>query len=124
MIFWKKKNKEESDPYKTLIIGAENDNAGRIRVSAIINYLNDGILVFDEKNQLSLINAQAEKFLEVKKEEVLGQSILKLNPFLNFRPLVSILGGDVREVFRKDIQLKENLILEVILCQDFIMEVL
>lgn len=81
--------------------------------TTITNYLTDGLLLFDRNGRLSLVNPQAEKLFEVSKEEILGKSILKLNRFPNFRPLVSLLGGGIKEFFRKELRIKVNFILEV-----------
>ena len=80
---------------------------------SLADYLADGLLVFDSKNKIVLVNPQAEAFFEVEEEKILGKSILELGRFPNFRELVSLLGGGIREVFRKEIQIRENLILEV-----------
>ncbi|KPJ54726.1 hypothetical protein AMJ47_03785 [Parcubacteria bacterium DG_72] len=101
-MFWKKKksNKEsESQLY-------END-------ITITRYLIDGLLVFDSENRLFLINPSAEKFLEVREEEVLGKTILELSRFARFAPLASLLGGGLEEYFRKELAFNSNLVLEI-----------
>jgi len=106
-MFWKKENNlptgGEEKPYEEL----------PIKDASIIDYLIDGLLVFDRKGRLSLINPYAEKFFEVKKEKILGKSILELSRFLGLRSLVSFLGGEIREVSKKELKIRENLILEV-----------
>jgi len=94
-MFWKNKNNE-------------NENN-----TIITDYLVDGLLVFDRNNKLSLINPQAEKFFGAREEKLLGKSILELNQFPIFEPLVSLLTGGIKEVFRKELQIKEKSILEV-----------
>lgn len=111
---WFKKNKKQNNiGLDKLVGGSRKDASGKINNLSVIDHLADGILFFDERNQLSLVNLQAEKLLGIKKEKVLGRSVLNLNSFPAFQPLVSILGGDIREVSKKGLQLKENLILEV-----------
>ncbi len=106
-MFWRKENKKKES------FGDVKD-VGEVRDDTIItNYLTDGLLVFDRNSRLSLVNPQAEKFFEVRKKEILGKSILELNRFPNFRPLISLLGGGLREFFRKELQVKENFILEI-----------
>jgi PAS domain S-box-containing protein len=80
---------------------------------AIINNLADGLLVFDKEGKVSLINPQAENFCKVKKEEVLGKSILELTQFPNFIPIVEAVGREIKGIFRKEVQISEELILEV-----------
>jgi len=107
-MFWRKKQKEKLN-WEDI---QKKDKELR-RILAIIAYLRDGVLVFDKKNKLFLINPQAEKFLEVKGKQILGKSILELSSFPFIRPLVSLLGGEIREVYEKELPIKENLILEV-----------
>lgn len=80
---------------------------------AIITSLSDGLLVFDKKNKLSFINPQAEKFLNIRGQEVLDKSILELSSFGNFALLVELLGGGIKKISREELSLGEYLILEV-----------
>lgn len=80
---------------------------------AIVINLTDGLLFFDEKNNLSLINPRAESFFELKKQEVVGKNISELITIPTLKPLMKLLGPEIKEVFRKEIKIKENLILEV-----------
>jgi PAS domain S-box-containing protein len=80
---------------------------------AIIQNFVDGLLVFDKEGKVSLINPQAENFCKVKKEEILGKSILELVQFPNLRPIVEVVGREIRGVYRKEIPVREDLILEV-----------
>lgn len=112
-MWFRKDKKQNNSGLDELTNGLTEDVSGRIKNLSVIDHLADGILFFDGRNQLSLINLQAEKILGVEKKEVLGRSVLKLNSFPAFRSLVSILGGDIQEVSKKGLQLKENLILEV-----------
>ena len=106
-MFWKKKNNPPTD--------GEEKIYGELPIKdvGIIDYLTDGLLVFDGKSKLSLINSCAEEFFKVKKEKILGKAILELSRFPSFRPLVSFLGGEIREVSKKELKIKENFILEV-----------
>jgi PAS domain S-box-containing protein len=80
---------------------------------AVITNFVDGLLVFDKEGKLSLINPQAEKFFNFKKEEVVGKSISELNNVPTLQPLVNLLGKEIRGVFRKELPIKEELTLEV-----------
>ncbi len=103
-MFWgKKKNKKEKEFYENL----------RENGLTITDYFIDGLLIFDEDSKIALVNPQAEKFFGVKEGKILGESILGLNRFPKFEPLVSLLGGGVKEVFRQELQISENLIWEV-----------
>lgn len=102
-MFWKKKKKNTEEFYQKL----------PKKELSIISYLTDGLLVFDSSNRLALINPQAEELLNVKKERVLGSSFLSLYPFPRFKPLISLLGGEIKNVSRQELQMKEGFILEV-----------
>lgn len=103
-MLWQKKNKNKED------FSFDNDkNLNEM----ITNYLTDGLLVFNNKSKLVLFNPQAEKFFEIKKEKILGKSILELNRFLNFGSLVSLLGGGIKQVYEQEVKIRENFILKV-----------
>ncbi len=80
---------------------------------AIITNLTDGLLLFDRDNKLSLINPQAERFFGLKKEEVTGKSISELNDFPTIRPVIQLIGEKMKRVFRENVKLNRDLILEV-----------
>lgn len=106
MMFWKRKNKFEQSEEIDGVVEINDD-------TIITDYLADGLLVFDRNSKVSLVNPVAEKFFKVKKEDILGKSILELNRFSNFRPFVSFLGGGIREFFRKELKIRANFILEI-----------
>ncbi|MBU0546591.1 MAG: ATP-binding protein [Patescibacteria group bacterium] len=83
------------------------------KTEAIITNFTDGLLFFDKKGKLSLINLQASSFFKVKSEEVIGKSILELTKIPNLLPLVELLGKEIKGIFRKEIEIRENLVLEV-----------
>lgn len=82
----------------------------RKKTQAIITNFTDGLLVFDAKNNLSLINPQAQAFLETPEEEALGKSMLELSQLPNFKLLVKPIE---ERTTREEIALKANLVLEV-----------
>lgn len=85
----------------------------RNKTLSVITHLTDGLLVFDKKNKLSLINYQAEKFLNIRREEVLEVSITELINLPNFKMLGDLLGPEIKLIFRKELDLADNLIIEV-----------
>jgi len=80
---------------------------------SVITNFTDGLLIFDEKNNLSLINPQGENFFNLKAQDLAGKTISELDNFPTLKPLMELIGPEISQVFRKEIQLKENLILEV-----------
>jgi len=80
---------------------------------AIINNLTDGLMVFDTENRLLLINPAVKKFFKVDEKEILGKSIVKFSDLQDLKYLFYLLGKDIKEVYRKELKIRENLILEV-----------
>jgi PAS domain S-box-containing protein len=92
------KKKEEEEKNKTL---------------TIISNLADGLLVFDEEEQLFLANPKIEFFFGIKAGDLIGRTLLELNSFPSIKPLIKLLGGSFNEIFKKELSIKDNLILEV-----------
>jgi len=118
-MFWRKKRerKTKEEFYESFLKEMSDENEAaeeeKKKILAVIAYLTDGLLIFDKNNNISLINPQAEKIFNVESREVLGRSVLELSHFPNIQPLISFLGGGIREVSKKEIIIKENFILEV-----------
>jgi PAS domain S-box-containing protein len=85
----------------------------RNKTLAIIQNFTDGLLVFDKEGKVSLINPQAENFFKVKGKEVIGKSILELSQFPDFKPMVEAVGKELKGIFRKEVPIREDLILEI-----------
>jgi len=85
----------------------------------VITHFTDGLLLFNGKQELTLINPQAENFLKVKLKKVVGRHISELAKLENLNGLAKILGSKagtgkkIKKVFRKEWEIKENLVLEV-----------
>jgi len=79
----------------------------------VINSLADGLLIFDSENKLLLVNPQAENFFNIKAKEIVDNSILELIKFPNLRVLINLLGVGIKGIFRKELTISENLIIEV-----------
>jgi PAS domain S-box-containing protein len=116
----KERTKELEDLKASLLNILEDAEAARKRAEeeknktiSIIKNFSDGLIVLDEQNKISLINSQAEKFFEIKEGEILRTSFsdFSKSPFLF--SLADIFKGELKEIFRKEISLRENLILEV-----------
>ncbi len=85
----------------------------RNKTLTIITNFSDGLLVFDKKRKLSLINPQAERFFEVKEKDVIGKPILELKAFPKLKILAAFLKEDMKDVYRKELTVEDNLILEI-----------
>jgi len=86
---------------------------GKDRNLTIIENFSDGILVLDEENKLFLINPQAELFFDLKAEELMDKPISELTKIPVFESLADFLGQKTEKIFRKELPLKKNLILQV-----------
>jgi len=84
------------------------------KILAVIESLPDGILIFNEKKNLVLINFQAQSFLNISGAEAFNKNILELSQYAFCKPLVSILGGGIAEVKSEKVELKSDLILEIL----------
>jgi PAS domain S-box-containing protein len=85
----------------------------RNKTLSVISNLADGLLFFDQENRLALVNPQAEDFFDVKSRDIVTRPILELSAFPTIEPIVRLVGGEIKGVFRKEIQIREDLILEV-----------
>lgn len=95
-------------------MAATEPSEERNKTQEIVKSLIDGLLVFDKENCLVLINPQAEKFLMVKKEKLIGQKIADFSKFEQLKNLADLIGTKIKEnLFRQELKLTENFILEV-----------
>jgi PAS domain S-box-containing protein len=112
---------EELEDYKKALLNILEDveNAQKLtveekeKIQIIIANLTDGLMVFDPESRLSSMNTQSEKFFEIKAAEILGKKLSDLSqtPFLySFK---NIFNEGIKEIFRIELPLKENLILEI-----------
>ncbi len=86
----------------------------RSKTQEIINNLTDGLLVFDKANYLALMNPRAEKFLTVKREELIGKQIKEFVSFEQLKDLIDLIGEDIGvNLFRQEFKIREDFILEL-----------
>ena len=97
------------DLIKTLKDVQEEKN----KTLAIITNFADGILVFDKKDNLLLINPKAEKFLGANSKDIISKSISKLSKINSLNSLIKLYKKRTKKVFRKELEVKEDLTLEV-----------
>ncbi|KPJ54721.1 hypothetical protein AMJ47_03760 [Parcubacteria bacterium DG_72] len=92
------RNKAEEEKNKTL---------------AIITNFADGVLVFDRNNNLLLINPKAEQFFRVNAKDIILKPISKLSRISSLTSLVKLYKKRTKGIFREELEIEENLILEV-----------
>ena len=78
---------------------------------AIIRNFADGIMVFDAKNNLSLINPKIEDFFKIEKDKIVGKSITELSKIKSLKELTDIFRKG--EVFRKELKVNSDIISEI-----------
>lgn len=116
----KKKEDELKNTQKALLNMLEDIEEARRTIEeeknktlAIINNFADGLLVFDPENKLSLANLRIENLFDIKEKNIIGKTIQELRTFPTIEPLADLFIRETERVFRKEVQLKENLVLEV-----------
>lgn len=85
----------------------------RDKTLAIFENFPEGILFFDEDNNLSSINPKVKDFLRLDIKKIIGESIQNLKKIPVLNPLIEILGTEMKEVYDKELELKDDLILEI-----------
>lgn len=88
-----------------------------ITLSIVANFV-DGLINFDMNNRLILTNTKAEEIFSVSNKELAGKSIDELNKIPSLKPLIDLLGDsgkskNIKDIFRKELKIKEYLIIEV-----------
>ncbi len=108
------KQRNELDHITKLLVRRDLElNKEKDKTLAIITNFSDGLLVFDKESKLLLINPRAEDFLGVKGEKIIGRPTLELSRIAALKPLVKLFGKKIKEVFRKELKISEDLVLEV-----------
>ncbi|MCK4454306.1 PAS domain-containing protein [Candidatus Parcubacteria bacterium] len=86
---------------------------------SIIHNFADGLLVLNDKDEISLINPRAEIFFNIKNQDLIGKSILELDSFPKFKFLVEIFRDSFsllnknKKILRREFKIQEDLILEI-----------
>lgn len=107
------KIKELEEKKTDIEIARKKAEEEKNKTSLIIQNFTDGILVFDKKEKISLINPQITTFFRIKPSELIGKSLDDLSKISDLNPLVEVLKKETKKIFRKEVQIKENLILEI-----------
>lgn len=80
---------------------------------AIINNFPDGLLIFDNRNKLSIINKKAKEYLGISQLDYIYHESWDVENVLEFRSLMKVIGSDIKVVFKKELDVDPELILEV-----------
>jgi PAS domain S-box-containing protein len=85
----------------------------RDKVTTIINSFSDGIVILDEKGEIFSINPESEKILELQAIRLLKKPLQALADFPRAKPIISLLDAGFRGVFREEVSLTKDLIIEL-----------
>jgi len=85
----------------------------RDKTLAIFENFPEGILFFGEDNNLLFINPKVRDFLSLDVKGMIGKSIQNLKKNSALAPLIEILGTEMEEIQGKELELKNDLILEI-----------
>ena len=85
----------------------------RDKTLAIFENFPEGILFFGKNDDLLYANNIVGDFLGINIKENIGQSIKSLEKISNLKPLVDIIGTDIKQIDKEELELKNNLILEI-----------
>lgn len=83
------------------------------KTKGIVAALTDGLLMFSPEKNLFLVNLRTERYLGVKAEDILGMEISGLNAFPSLAKVMEIVGENIKRVFRQELIINENLVIEV-----------
>ncbi len=116
----RERTKELEDSQKALMNMLEDTEESREKAEeekdktlTIINNFTDGLIVFDKKNKILLVNPLAEDFLKIKKEDIIGKSISKLPKILALSLPIKKPKGRLKKNFGKELKINKDLILNV-----------
>lgn len=127
----KKKTPSPKEPEKGIKIGARETHLALLNILedvedararaveeknktlAIITNFTAGLLFFDKKDRLSLVNPVAEDFLAIKSVDLIGKSLSELTGFPRLEILAGLLEKAAKMIFKEEVQIEKDFILEI-----------
>lgn len=80
---------------------------------SIIRNFSDGLMVFNNQDELTIINPEAQGFLHLQEIDVVGRSAAELSGLPELSPLFAVTGAAMEEISRSELEVNKDLILEV-----------
>ncbi|RLC39799.1 MAG: hypothetical protein DRH33_01890 [Candidatus Nealsonbacteria bacterium] len=115
-----KRTKELAESRKALMNILEDAEAARAEAEkerdktlAIIENFPEGLLFFDRENRVSSINPRFSDLFDVDPKELIGKEAKDLLSIPSLTPLIETLGEEIKGIYRKELKLREDLVLEV-----------
>jgi PAS domain S-box-containing protein len=85
----------------------------RDKTIAIFENFPEAIFFFDRNNNLEYVNNKIKEFFSLAPEKIVGKNIKTFAKEKKLKPLFSALGEDIEEKSKKELTLKEDLVLEI-----------
>ena len=85
----------------------------RDKTLAIFENFPEGLLFLDKENKISSVNPGVRDFFQLDPKEAVGKKIDELEKKSPLTPLIDILRESPKGIYRKELKLRENLILEI-----------
>ncbi|PJA02408.1 hypothetical protein COX73_00950, partial [bacterium (Candidatus Gribaldobacteria) CG_4_10_14_0_2_um_filter_36_18] len=85
----------------------------RDKTLAIFENFPEGLLFLDKENKISSVNPSVRDFFQLDPKEAVGKKIDELEKKSPLTPLIDILRESPKGIYRKELVLRENLILEI-----------
>jgi PAS domain S-box-containing protein len=83
------------------------------KTQTIVNSLSDGLMVFSSQDRVSTVNPRTEELLNIKQDKLIGKSIASLGRIPKTKQLARLIESSGKRLFRKELNMGENFILEV-----------
>jgi len=85
------------------------------KIMLMIDDLPEGIIIINKKNEISIINSRAEKFLGVDRRQLLNKSILELGNVSGVKKIVFPVLFNFKGAHKEEIEVRKNFILELLI---------
>ncbi len=117
-----KEKAKETEHTQTALLNIAEDNERALKeaqyekqktLSIIKNFI-DGLLLFDSKNRLIMVNPKGSEMLGFETKEALKRSVEELKKFPSFKKIIEeVIGDDIKDVFRKEVEIDEDVFYEI-----------
>lgn len=100
---------EDAEEARRIAIAEKN------RTLSIINSLTDGLMFFDENNNLSFMNPACEEMFRVRREEIEGKNAEKIKENSLLSPIINLIfwGGKVKKIEKAEFSPEQHITIEV-----------
>ncbi|MEK7658621.1 MAG: ATP-binding protein [Patescibacteria group bacterium] len=118
LFFMKKRDLEKAKINLTELLEKSEKNRikaemERDKTEVIVNNFSDGLILLNEKNEISTINPEAVKMLELETGELLKKPIRALAYFQKAAPILPAIGLQSNNVSKKEVVLAKDFIIEL-----------